>query len=141
MTFEKVIMDFSTRGLRVADVQRYLDAGGDVNFQGSGMAWTLLHFPAENGNCDVIQLLASRTADLNIPDRNGWTALHLAVDSDLDTSETNSRRSLDLPTARLLIELGADETVRSPKGLIARDIARDYGQESLYDSIPRRNRR
>lgn len=135
MTFEDVTKRFSIRGLHVADVQHFLDAGGDINQQDARMHWTLLHFAAESCNDDALRLLVSRGANLGIKDVNGWTALHLAVDSDLDTSKNDGRRSSNLPTARLLIELGADETMRNLDGCTARDIAKEYGQESLYNSI------
>ncbi len=138
MTFESVIEHFSTRGLRVSDVQRYLDAGGVINHRGSGMGWTLLHFAAENCDHDVIRLLAARGADMRAKDQNGWTALHIATDSDLDTSGRDGRRVTDLPTVQLLIELGADETARATDGLTARGIASSYKEEALYDSILRR---
>jgi hypothetical protein len=42
MTFEKVIRNFGNGALRLKDVQRYLDAGGDVNRRGTRMNWSLL---------------------------------------------------------------------------------------------------
>jgi Ankyrin repeats (3 copies) len=137
MTFESVIEHFGTHHLRVSNVQRYLDAGGDVNRRDPRMAWTLLHFAAEDCDQDIIRLLVAHGADLRAADQNGWTPLHIATDSDLDTSTRGGRRPTDLPTARLLVELGADQVMRSVDGLTARDIARDYGDEALYDSVLR----
>lgn len=48
MTFEKVIRGFENRALRLKDVQRYLDAGRDVNRRDQKMNWSLLHFAAED---------------------------------------------------------------------------------------------
>src|SRR5256885_14946577 len=86
MTFEKVIKHFGDRVLRLKDVQRYLDAGGDVNRRDQKMNWSLLHFAAEDGNPEIVRLLATCGADLNARARNGWTPLHLAVDSDIESA-------------------------------------------------------
>ena len=137
MTFESITEHFGTCGLRASAVKRYLDAGGEVNRRDLSMGWTLLHFAAENRDHEIVRLLASHGADLNSADRNGWTPLHIAADSDLDTSRHGGRPSTDLPTVRLLIKLGADETARTADGLTARDIARDYGQEALYNLVSR----
>jgi len=136
MTFETVIKHF-TRGLRVKDVQRYLDAGGDIDHRDSKMRWSLLHFAAEDRNSEVARLLADRGADLAARDWNGWTPLHVAVDSDMDTSSRDGRRATELPTVQTFIELGADEAVRASDGRTPRDIAVTYGQEVLYDSLLR----
>jgi ankyrin repeat protein len=137
MTFETVIKKFTTRGLRVEDVRAYLDAGGNIHHRDDKMNWSLLHFAAEDGNSDVIRFLAARGADLAATDRNGWTPLHLAVDSDLDVSSQEGRRAVELPAVQTLLELGADETVRATDGATPRDIAVAYGQEVLYDSLSR----
>lgn len=137
MTFETVIKKFTTRGLRVEEVRRYLDAGGDIHQKDKNMNWSLLHFAAEDCNSEVIRFLIARGADTQATDRQGWTPLHLAVDSDMDTSSRDARRATELPTVQTLIELGADETVRATDGSTPQDIARAYGQEALYDSLSR----
>ncbi|MDB6029178.1 MAG: Pfs, and Ankyrin domain protein [Verrucomicrobiales bacterium] len=138
MTFETVIKSFTTRGLRVEDVCRYLDAGGDVRRRDEKMGWSLLHFGAEDRNPEAIRLLVVRGADLSAADRNGWTPLHLAVDGDMIIPSQAGRRATELPTVQTLIELGADETARASDGRTPRDIAVAYGQEVLYDSLLRR---
>src|SRR4051812_39886478 len=127
MTFEKVIKHFGNGALRLKDVQRYLDAGGDVNRRDQKMNWSLLHFAAEDGNPEIVRLLATRGADLNARARNGWTPLHLALDSDIDAAQQEARRASELPTVEALIELGADTTAMAADGLLPRDIAAEYG--------------
>lgn len=134
MTFEGVVKDFSKRGLRAKDVVAYLDAGGEVNQRNPKTGWTLLHYAAEDRNLEVIRLLAARGAELNAADANGWTPLHLAVDSDLDTSGRGGRRASELPTVGLLIEFGASTTAQDSNGETPRDVAVAYGMEKLFDS-------
>jgi ankyrin repeat protein len=135
MTFEDLIKSFTTHGLRVEDVRRYLDAGGDINHRDQKMDWSLLHFAAEDCNSEVIRLLVARGANLAAKDWNGWTPLHLAVDSDADTASQGGWRATGLPTVQTLLELGADEKVKTADGATPRDLAIDYGQENLYDSL------
>jgi ankyrin repeat protein len=137
MTFEAVIAKFSRRGLRTSDIQSYLDAGGDIDCHDENLGYTLLHFAAENREVDTIRFLASRNADLHARDRNGWTPLHTAADADLDTSPRDGRVATTLPTVKALLELGADQSLQGSDGKTARDIARDYKQESLFDAISR----
>ncbi|HEY7091338.1 MAG TPA: ankyrin repeat domain-containing protein [Tepidisphaeraceae bacterium] len=137
MTFDKVIKHFGNRSLRVKDVRRYLEGGGDVNCHGGNMSWTLLHFSAEDCDAEMIKLLAAHGANLNARDQNGWTPLHLAVDADMDTSSRGARRATELPTVQTLIELGADERVKADDGSTPRDIAVRYDQAGLYDSLLR----
>jgi len=136
MTFEKVIKRFGNRALRLKAVQGYLDAGGDVNCRDEKMNWSLLHFAAEDCNPEIVRLLAARGADMNARDKDGWTPLHWAVESDIDAAQQEARRASELPTVKTLIELGADTTVKAMDGSTPRDIAAAYGLEALYDSVP-----
>ena len=137
MTFIQIIGKCAARGLRPADIRAFLDGGGDVNCLDQRSGWTLLHFAAEDANPEVIRLLVASGAQLDLPDLGGQTPLHLAVDSDLDTSSRNGRRATAMPTTQTLIELGADETRRAADGATPCDFAAAYGQEALYDALSR----
>ena len=137
MTFEAVIKNFTTAGLRLEDVRCHLDSGGNIHQRDQHMNWSLLHFAAEDCNSEIIRLLVSHGTDLASTDRNGWTPLHIAVDSDLDTSGRDGRSATKMPTVQTLIALGADESLHASDGATARDIAVVYGQEALYDSLVR----
>jgi ankyrin repeat protein len=135
MTFEKVIKNFGNRALRLKDVQRYLDSGGDVHRRDDKMNWSLLHYAAEDCNPEVVQLLATSGADVNARDKNGWTPLHWAVESDMDAASQEGRRAKELPTVKALINHGADIAAKATDGSTPRDIAAAYGLEALYDSV------
>jgi ankyrin repeat protein len=124
---------------RPEDVERYLQAGGDVNRR-TQAGHSLLHLAADNGVVDLIRLLIARGADINAKGYHGYTPLHLAVDVDCNTESRDGRRATALPVTETLIQLGADETIRDDDGETARDVAITYGEGEvvLYDALPRR---
>jgi uncharacterized protein len=127
------------RGLMLEDVRRYLDEGGDVNGRfGSGD--TLFHNAASNVEIEIVRLLVARGADVNAKGSHGYTPLHHAVDMECNTqSRVGYSRASELPLTRVLIDAGADETLRDDDDKSARDIAGAYGEAEtrLYDSLPR----
>src|SRR5262245_50299472 len=128
----------SPRGLQAKDVQQYLDEGRDPN-QRTEHHQTLLHIAADNGELDVIELLIARGADINARGYRNYTPLHLAVDGDCDTSGRDGRVPTELPATKLLVESGADESIRDDDGEIPRDTAVVSGKipTALYDALPR----
>jgi ankyrin repeat protein len=139
MTFEEIVQNFSERGLCLEVVQSYLEQGGDADCKDPKMNWSLLHFAAEERSAEMIKLLARYGADMNARDKQGWTALHIAVDSDCDSSSRMGSRPDDLPTVKALLETGASKLVRANDGRTARDIACNYGEVALYDLVSRAN--
>jgi hypothetical protein len=131
------------RGLTLGDVRRYLDEGGDVDGRlESGD--TLLINAASNLEVEIVRLLVDRGADVNARGSHGYTALHDAVDMECNTqSRADYGRASELPLTQLLLDAGADETLRDDDNETARDIAVAYGEAEarLYDSLPRRRRR
>ena len=130
------------RGLTIEDVRRYLDAGGDVNgrFESGD---TLLQNAASNLQTEIVKLLVARGADVNAKGSHGYTALHDAVDMECNTqSREDYSRASELPLTQILIDAGADETLRDDDNETARDIAVAYGEAetALYDSLPRPRR-
>jgi len=151
MTFEKLMsrsfgkesssfwsLSLSPRGLQVKDVQQYLDNGGDPN-QRTKDQQTLLHIAADNSDLEIVKLLIAHGAEVNTKGFRGYTPLHLAVDADCDTSARDDRRLTDLPVTRILIESGADESIRDDEGEVPRDTAVACGKIAiqLYDAISR----
>jgi len=124
------------RGLRIEEVQRYLDDGGDPNRR-TETGQTLLHIAADNGKIEIMRLLLARGADVNAKGYHGYTPLHIAVDSDCDTSSRDGRSATELPLTKLLLGFSADESVRDDDGETARDFAVAYGavETRLYDQL------
>jgi len=100
------------RGLVLEEVQQYLDEGGDINRR-TEEGQTLLHIATDNFQVDIMKLLLSRGADINARGYHGYTPLHIAVDNDCCTqSRPDNSRATELPLAKLLIDSGADESLR-----------------------------
>lgn len=139
MNFNKVIENFSTTGLRLDNVAQYLIQENDIDHRDKD-GWTLLHFAAQDTNAEVVRLLTSKGAALNFQCEQGWTALHNAVDSDID-SAIQSDHTVTLNTAKALIEAGASEDILNNKGKTPRDGAAGYGQKALdlYDMISKKS--
>ena len=91
----------------------------------------------------LFRCLFSRGADINAKGYFGQTALHYAVDMEAinNSDDVPCPAKTDMPITRMLIELGADESIRSDQGETARDWAVEYEESDLYDSISRESRR
>jgi ankyrin repeat protein len=126
------------RGLRAEDIIKYLDEGGDVN-QRDQNGETFLHAVTAD-DVAAIALLVSRGGDINARGYKGWTPLHYAVETDCNTTNREGRRATELPTTKVFIELGADESLLTDDGRTAREIAAGYGRAEalLYDAISRK---
>jgi hypothetical protein len=127
------------RGLTAEDVRSYLDAGGDVNAR-LETGDTLLHNAASNLQIEIVRLLLARGANVNVRGAHSNTALHYAVDMDCNTqSRRDYSRATALPLSQLLIDAGADETIRNDDNETPRDVAVAYGnvETKLYDAMSR----
>ena len=88
----------------------------DINIRDSSWdGYTALIYQACWGTVESMEsLLAHKPPALpNLQDRDGWTALHYAVDSRDNPAKV-----------RLLLDYGANKTIRNNEGLTALDIAR-----------------
>src|SRR5215510_588286 len=65
-------------------IEQYWLQGHDLNVLHPYSKLLLLHLAAEHTKLDAIQWLVQHEADINCKGHEGWTPLHLGVDSDID---------------------------------------------------------
>jgi hypothetical protein len=87
----------------IATIELLLQRGAQVNRPG----WSPLHYAATGGQLAAIRLLVERHAFIDAESPNGTTPLMMAA------------RMKQPGAARLLVELGADSTMRNQSGLDA----------------------
>ena len=103
---ESPLMLAALHGL-LAECQGLIERGADVNKPG----WAPLHYAATNGHLAVMQLLIEENAYLDAESPNGSTPLMMAA-------------HYGTPSAvKLLLESGADPTLKNSLGLSAIDFA------------------
>ncbi len=135
---------FAAKGGDVPVTRRLIEAGADVN-RVADLGWTALLVAAAKGNGDVALTLIEAGADPNPRDKNGWTPLmhavsgrHLAAAAallgvpavDPNLAEENGSTALhiaalagDEAMVRLLVDHGADLSVRTAGGYTAAQVA------------------
>ena len=80
---------------------------------------TILFAAVQNGRGENVRLLSARGADLNHRDLAGFTPLMQAVFA--------TRYDM----VHLLLELGADPSIKTDQGSNLRDLINDYGNSSI----------
>ena len=106
-------------------VRKLVDRGADVNKPG----WAPLHYAATNGHLKIMELLLDENAYIDAASPNGTTPLMMAA-------------HYGSPAAvKLLLEAGADPTIRNQLGLTAIDFAyranRTDAAEMIAEAIRR----
>lgn len=104
--------------------ERLLKRGAKVNQPG----WSPLHYAASGPNPRIVELLLGRGAALEARSPNGSTPLMMAA------------RYGSEDAVRLLVERGADPTLRNERDLSAADFARLAGREKLAEQLRRTGR-
>lgn len=100
-------------------VRDLVGRGAEVNKTG----WTPLHWAAANGHADVVRFLLEHHAYIDAESPNETTPLMMAA------------RQSQPTTVRLLIDEGADPTVRNQSGFTAAEYARAAGDPKLADFL------
>lgn len=129
-------------GRGAAELPEFIAAGGDVNSVVPNTIWPWLHLACEHQNMDAIRALVAAGANLEARDEFRQTAMHIAVDIDIDAvvQAGDTVSDMQFETTRLLLELGACLDVRDNANRSPRDFAAAYGQEVL-DQFDRRTQR
>jgi ankyrin repeat protein len=106
-------------------VRKLIDRGADVNKPG----WAPLHYAATNGHLQIMALLLDENAYIDAASPNGTTPLMMAAHYG------------SAAAVKLLLEAGADPTIRNQLGLTAIDFAyrvnRTEAAEMIAEAIRR----
>ncbi len=138
----------------VVTVRRLLDEGCDPNARGGSLRLTPLIVSAANGHRDVVELLLSRGAAIEVSDTSGMTPLmnaalfeqsavaQLLLDHGADVNAAVPASSMTTlmfartpAMAKILLLAGADARVRTREGRTARDCAEDMGPSDLVELL------
>lgn len=103
----------------VSAVETLLAKGVKVNRIG----WTALHYAAASGSNEVAQLLLDKKADINAFSPNNTTPIMMAA------------RGGHILTVKLLLDGGADATLRNDAGLDAIDFATQFGYKDIAEGL------
>jgi ankyrin repeat protein len=106
---------------RLSIAKLLLDSDSRLANQANSYGETPLHCAAKRGCIEGIKLLLKHKANINAVDENHETALHLAASNP--------------PIAKLLIEHGADPSVRNSTAQTPADIARQIGFIDLSKAL------
>ena len=117
-TDETPLMMASLRG-QLDMVKKLIERGADVNKTG----WTPLHYAATRSHDEIVNLLLEEHAYIDAESPNGTTPLMMAAQYGGDS------------TVKLLLDAGADPSLRNRLGLSAADFAHRAKREQVADLI------
>ncbi|MFD2272542.1 ankyrin repeat domain-containing protein [Undibacterium arcticum] len=100
-------------------VEAMLAKDAEVNQPG----WTALHYAAASGNNRIVQLLLDKSAYIDAESPNKTTPIMMAA------------RGGHIYTVKLLLDEGADATLRNVQGLSAIDIATMYEHKDIAEGL------
>jgi uncharacterized protein len=100
-------------------VEALLAKGAEVNKPG----WTALHYAAAIGNNDIVRLLLDKSAYIDAESPNKTTPIMMAA------------RSGHIMTVKLLLDEGADATLKNDLGMTAIDFARQHNQKDIAEGL------
>ena len=115
-------------------VEIFLNAGALVDARNNGHE-NALDLATITGKLEIVQILIERKADVNNQDRNGFTALMWIAYRRMRLEPTI--RELDLKTAKLLLDAGADPNIRNNYGQTALDLALKDGNFHIAELLRR----
>lgn len=118
---DTALMIAAYRG-NVPAVDALLERNAEVNRPG----WTALHYAAAIGNNEVIKRLLERSAYIDAESPNGTTPLMMAA------------RTGHIYAVKLLLDEGADATLRNALGMTATELARKNNHRDIAEGLEHR---
>ena len=117
-------------------VKDYIASGNNLNVT-FGNGWTPLTSAVEHRQKEIIILLLENGADINFQQYSEFSALHQAVDSEIDGALQTYGNVEETPVdlIMLLLESGADVNLRLDCGTTPIDIAREYGCQKIVSLL------
>ncbi len=102
-----------------AAVEALLRKGSEVNRPG----WAPLHYAAAIGSNEIVQLLLDKSAYIDAESPNKTTPIMMAA------------RGGHIYTVKLLLDEGADATLKNDLGMTAIDFARNHGYKDIVEGL------
>lgn len=136
LSFEEMAQSLS--GCLVASIRidRFVSSKTDLNDWANSRGMSILHIAASHGQQFAIIAFVKAGANPNATDSSGWTPLHHAVDFDWVVATQDGGLPTDLPTAAVLLQVGADDTLRDNQGETPSDFTSMV--PGLYDEVRRK---
>lgn len=100
-------------------VQALIDKGAEVNRPG----WAPLHYAATSGNNEIVQILLDHSAYIDAESPNKTTPIMMAA------------RGGHILTVKLLLDEGADATLKNDLGMTAIDFAEKYNFKDIAEGL------
>jgi uncharacterized protein len=115
---DTALMIASFKG-NLAAVKSLIDKGAEVNKTG----WTPLHYAASIGNNDIVSLLLEKSAYIDAESPNKTTPIMMAA------------RAGHIMTVKLLLDEGADATLKNDAGMTAIDFAQKHEFKDIAEGL------
>lgn len=106
----------------VATVKALLDKEAEPNNTG----WTALHYAAAIGNNEIVQMLLDASAYIDAGSPNNTTPIMMAA------------RAGKIETVKLLLDSGADVTLKNDVGMNAIDLAKKFDHDDIAEGLTQR---
>ncbi|KAF3999558.1 ankyrin repeat domain-containing protein [Glaciimonas immobilis] len=118
---DTALMVASYKG-NVAAVKALLDKEAEPNTTG----WTALHYAATVGNNEIVQMLLDASAYIDAGSPNQTTPMMMAA------------REGKILTVKLLLDSGADATLKNDVGMNAIDFAKKFDHDDIVEGLTSR---
>jgi ankyrin repeat protein len=93
------------------------------NVEPNQTGWTALHYAAASGQNEIVQMLLDKAAYIDAESPNKTTPIMMAAQGG------------HILTVKLLLDEGADATLRNEQGWSAVDFARKFGHDDIADGL------
>ncbi|QDU42184.1 Ankyrin repeats (3 copies) [Symmachiella dynata] len=108
-------------------IKRLLASGVNLNRRGRYSLSAIACAAETDETGEIIRLLVTAGADVNLPDARGTTPLFVAVDVAIDGAIQTNKPTFDWSAVAVLLESGADPYLKDGRGKTVFDVARAYG--------------